>query len=204
MAKNKKIPKVIRIPDLLLRLKGMKDAEYSPSVPDAYVRKLNEKCTAKEACEVRAVETELYPVRKAATNCLTVFFGNLDAISDCSEPSAFESKADIRERRRFFSQRRMLRASVEQAKNDIVMHNETIISSNVLLEERLIQMRKQRDRKLSAYLMGVRQQQPDYSLPVFTDNTPLQTYTEKHSFLDRAITTAAAVILQRDTEEEVV
>ena len=201
MAKTRKIPRVIRTPDAILRVKGIMDSGYSASVADAYVQKLYAKCSAKEADEVRSVENELHDVRKAAANCLAVFFGNFDALSSCRELCETDSKTALREFRRLSAQKNMLRSGMDQAKTDLVMYNEMIVSSNVLLEERLLRMRKQRDRKLSAYLMGMRHEQSDYELPLFEDDTPMKTYLEKHRFLDDAVAAAAAAILRHDTEE---
>lgn len=188
---GKKIRGVSILPPFVLSLLGRLAARHNT---DKYVTRYFNKLRRIKANECMSAEEILEGVRKAAAEAADVV-GNFKAVSSApGKPSDSKSLThkDIRNERKTATENRIKAAGADSAMKTIILNNEEITRTDIVLHERLCATENKAYVKINALFFGIRKRKPVYDFNATTDE-PYEVYNRGNKALDDMIKSLAHV-----------
>ncbi|MDE6470553.1 MAG: hypothetical protein K2L19_05985 [Eubacterium sp.] len=189
MDKNKSYYPTV-VSDFILSIKGKINARSGDEVVDSYIEKLIRKTESYESQLCAYAESETAHERKNAAELLTDIAKQKQVISRVQKPEDNNTIKTVRESRKVF---KIINTCRQKVENDLIALSgiyEKIVSVDADLNETIIQARKNCESKISAYNLGVRKVNSDYTPSIAYENDALEMYYSKHQKLDEEIALA--------------
>lgn len=184
--------KVTRMPNWFLKLKGKYDSSKGSGVCDHFLKKLIKNEALLESSKIIDAENVLFETRKSGALALLTLYETKANILDLPEDVKGETSEAIRFNRRNAAKRIAAQGVMKTAIESLSQINETIISIETVLDERLMWLRNHTSEKTHIYLSGIHSGKlKDYvfSRDSYDDKSRI-IYREKHKNLDAKIQSA--------------
>lgn len=181
------INSVSRLPNWLIKLTGWLDSHKSPDVAVAHLNTYLATLAANEKNEALLAEKVLKTTREKGNKCLyTVVHTNVDAA-----PTPHESGSSPTAKRAYsvaLAKHNASTTNLTGAKKALTEIDATIISGNLVFEERLEKTRNQGMRQINVYIKGVRSgKQHNFNPEIIPDDTARIKYYAAHKETDDLI-----------------
>lgn len=196
---SKRTEQVTRLPGWILKIKGRWDSRHGQGVCDEYIIKFLQKLSAIESNEIVTAENVLCPHRKEAAVLLTSFAEKKKQYENTPSGMKENTVESIRANRRNMAKRNSAKQVINSAIEKLTVINETIVSVDTVLDERINMTRKKAGEKIRAYVMGVRcGKLKEYNIPEGADDSAREIYHKKHMDLDKQIQDKVNVFMREE------